>query len=251
MAAATGWPDGSPVLVGGAGDPIAGLHATFASLVALCAREEHGRGYLVEATMVEAALNAAAMSAIAYQLSGRAYGRLGNRSGDGLGSPGGVRVRGNRPVDRTGGPERRAVDVAVRHHRRCRPSSATVPLHGETAGGQGGEPGRAGPMVGGLRRGTGTQATWPSGWCAPGSRPQWSSSRPWSSRTRRSATVASSRRKITRSRRVTTTGPSLLPVGDRVVDPHLGAGPRPAQRRDLARTRRRRGRAGTAAPNSG
>ena len=66
MAAATGWPDGSPVLVGGAGDPIAGLHATFASLVALCAREEHGRGYLVEATMVEAALNAAAMSAIAY-----------------------------------------------------------------------------------------------------------------------------------------------------------------------------------------
>ncbi len=83
MAAATGWPDGSPVLVGGAGDPLAGLHATFASLVALFAREEHGRGYLVEATMVEAALNAAAMSAIAYQLSGAAYGRLGNRSGMG------------------------------------------------------------------------------------------------------------------------------------------------------------------------
>ncbi len=80
MAAATGWPGGSPVLVGGAGDPIAGLHATFASLVALCAREEHARGYLVEATMVEAALNAAAMSAIAYQLSGTGYGRLGNRS---------------------------------------------------------------------------------------------------------------------------------------------------------------------------
>jgi crotonobetainyl-CoA:carnitine CoA-transferase CaiB-like acyl-CoA transferase len=83
MAAATGWTGGSPVLVGGAGDPIAGLHATFASLVALCAREEHARGYLVEATMVEAALNAAAMSAISYQLSGKAYGRLGNRSGVG------------------------------------------------------------------------------------------------------------------------------------------------------------------------
>ncbi len=83
MAAATGWPGESPVLVGGAGDPIAGLHATFASLVALCAREEHARGYLVEATMVEAALNAAAMSAIAYQLSGAASGRLGNRSGMG------------------------------------------------------------------------------------------------------------------------------------------------------------------------
>ena len=83
MAAATGWPGGSPVLVGGAGDPIAGLHATFASLVALCTRDEHGRGFLVEATMVEAALNAAAMSAIAFQLSGVAHGRLGNRSGMG------------------------------------------------------------------------------------------------------------------------------------------------------------------------
>jgi len=83
MAAATGWPGGSPVLVGGAGDPIAGLHATFAALVALCARVEHGRGFLVEATMVEAALNAAAMSSIAFQLAGNVPGRLGNRSGIG------------------------------------------------------------------------------------------------------------------------------------------------------------------------
>jgi crotonobetainyl-CoA:carnitine CoA-transferase CaiB-like acyl-CoA transferase len=83
MAAATGWPGGSPVLVGGAGDPIAGLHATFAALVALCARVEHGRGHLVEATMVEAALNAAAMSTITFQLAGKACGRLGNRSGTG------------------------------------------------------------------------------------------------------------------------------------------------------------------------
>jgi crotonobetainyl-CoA:carnitine CoA-transferase CaiB-like acyl-CoA transferase len=83
MAAATGWPGGSPVLVGGAGDPIAGLHATFAALVALCARAEHGHGYLVEATMVEAALNAAAMSSITFQLAGNAHGRLGNRSGMG------------------------------------------------------------------------------------------------------------------------------------------------------------------------
>jgi crotonobetainyl-CoA:carnitine CoA-transferase CaiB-like acyl-CoA transferase len=80
MAALTGWPDGSPVLVGGAGDPIAGLHATFASLVALCARDESDHGYLVEATMVEAALNAAAMSAITTQLTGTAPRRLGNRS---------------------------------------------------------------------------------------------------------------------------------------------------------------------------
>jgi crotonobetainyl-CoA:carnitine CoA-transferase CaiB-like acyl-CoA transferase len=83
MAAATGWPDGSPVLVGGAGDPIAGLHATFAALVALCARAGSGRGYLVEATMVEAALNAAAPSTISYQLTGELTARLGNRSAEG------------------------------------------------------------------------------------------------------------------------------------------------------------------------
>jgi crotonobetainyl-CoA:carnitine CoA-transferase CaiB-like acyl-CoA transferase len=83
MAAATGWPDGSPVLVGGAGDPIAGLHATFAALVALSARGASGRGYLVEATMVEAALNAAALSTIICQLTGEVPARLGNRSPEG------------------------------------------------------------------------------------------------------------------------------------------------------------------------
>jgi crotonobetainyl-CoA:carnitine CoA-transferase CaiB-like acyl-CoA transferase len=83
MAAATGWPDGSPVLVGGAGDPIAGLHATFAALVALCTRAASGHGYLVEATMVEAALNAAALSTISYQLTGEVTARLGNRSAEG------------------------------------------------------------------------------------------------------------------------------------------------------------------------
>jgi crotonobetainyl-CoA:carnitine CoA-transferase CaiB-like acyl-CoA transferase len=83
MAAVTGWPGHSPVLVGGAGDPIAGLHATFAALVALFARGKSGHGYLVEATMVEAALSAAAASSIAYQLSGEVQQRLGNRSGVG------------------------------------------------------------------------------------------------------------------------------------------------------------------------
>jgi crotonobetainyl-CoA:carnitine CoA-transferase CaiB-like acyl-CoA transferase len=80
MAALTGWPGGSPVLVGGACDPIAGLHATFAALVALLARADSGQGYLVESTMVEAALNVAAMSTIGYQLTGAVQGRLGNRS---------------------------------------------------------------------------------------------------------------------------------------------------------------------------
>ena len=89
LAAATGWPEGSPVLVGGAADPISGLHATFAALVALCARSESGSGYLVESTMVEAALNAAAPALIASQLAGRPPGRVGNR-GTGGSAPQGV-----------------------------------------------------------------------------------------------------------------------------------------------------------------
>ena len=83
MASLTGWPGGSPVLVGGVGDPIAGLHATFAGLVALRARARSGHGYLVEATMVEAALGAAAMATITHQLTGEAPRRLGNRSATG------------------------------------------------------------------------------------------------------------------------------------------------------------------------
>ncbi len=83
LAAGTGWPEGSPVLVGGAADPISGLHATFAALVTLCARSESGSGYLVESTMVEAALNAATPALIASQLAGRPPGRVGNRSTSG------------------------------------------------------------------------------------------------------------------------------------------------------------------------
>jgi crotonobetainyl-CoA:carnitine CoA-transferase CaiB-like acyl-CoA transferase len=83
MASLTGWPGGSPVLAGGVGDPIAGLHATFAGLVALRARARSGHGYLTEATMVEAALNAAATATITHQLTGEVPGRLGNRSATG------------------------------------------------------------------------------------------------------------------------------------------------------------------------
>ncbi len=80
LAATTGWAGGSPVLVGGAGDPVAGLHASFATLVALVASRASGRGHLVEATMVEATLNAAAGPLIATQLTGSVQGRVGNRS---------------------------------------------------------------------------------------------------------------------------------------------------------------------------
>ena len=79
MAWLTGRPDGPPVLVRGACDPLAGLHAVFATLVALEARDRDGLGRLVEATMVEAALNAAAEQVIEHSRRGTLLSRLENR----------------------------------------------------------------------------------------------------------------------------------------------------------------------------
>ncbi len=64
MAARTGQPGGPPVLVRGAGDPLAAMHATFATLVGLFNRRQTGHGCHIEAVMVEAALNAAAEAII-------------------------------------------------------------------------------------------------------------------------------------------------------------------------------------------
>jgi crotonobetainyl-CoA:carnitine CoA-transferase CaiB-like acyl-CoA transferase len=80
LAWVTGYEDGGPTLVGGAGDPIAGLHATYAAMIALIAREQTGEGAMIESTMVEAVLNAAAPLAINAQLTGAPGTRCGNRS---------------------------------------------------------------------------------------------------------------------------------------------------------------------------
>ena len=87
MAWRTGFPDGPPVLVRGACDPLAGMHAVFATLLALRRRDRDGTGSLVESTMVEAALNAAAELIVEYGAAGRVLVREGNR---GPGSPQGV-----------------------------------------------------------------------------------------------------------------------------------------------------------------
>jgi crotonobetainyl-CoA:carnitine CoA-transferase CaiB-like acyl-CoA transferase len=76
----TGRPDGPPVLVRGAGDPLGGLHAALAALIALMGRDDDGRGRMVEATMVESVLNAAAQQSIDFQLKGEVISRRGNRS---------------------------------------------------------------------------------------------------------------------------------------------------------------------------
>jgi crotonobetainyl-CoA:carnitine CoA-transferase CaiB-like acyl-CoA transferase len=79
MAWVTGFADGSPLIPRGACDPFAGMHAVMALLIALEARERSGAGSLVEVTMVEAALNAAAEQVVEYSSSGTLLGRDGNR----------------------------------------------------------------------------------------------------------------------------------------------------------------------------
>ena len=80
MAWVTGFPDGPPVLVRGACDPLAGVHAAFATMLALGERDRRGEGMLVEAAMVEAAVNVAAEQVISFDTTGTLRTRMGNRS---------------------------------------------------------------------------------------------------------------------------------------------------------------------------
>jgi len=79
MAWMTGFADGPPVLVRGACDPLAGMHAVIATLLALLQRDADGQGRMVEAIMVEAALNVAAEQVVEYTASGTLLARDGNR----------------------------------------------------------------------------------------------------------------------------------------------------------------------------
>jgi crotonobetainyl-CoA:carnitine CoA-transferase CaiB-like acyl-CoA transferase len=79
MAWVTGFPESAPVLVRGACDPLAGMHAVIATLLALEERDRTGEGCMVEATMVEAALNAAAEQVIEWSATGTVLTREGNR----------------------------------------------------------------------------------------------------------------------------------------------------------------------------
>jgi crotonobetainyl-CoA:carnitine CoA-transferase CaiB-like acyl-CoA transferase len=78
LAWVTGWADGPPVIPRGPCDPLAGMHAALAVLVALEHRRRTGEGQLVESTMVEAVLNATADQVLERQAYGALVGRDGN-----------------------------------------------------------------------------------------------------------------------------------------------------------------------------
>jgi crotonobetainyl-CoA:carnitine CoA-transferase CaiB-like acyl-CoA transferase len=75
----TGHPDDQPRIQRGPCDPLAGMHATFATLVALAERDHTGHGHFVECAMVEGALNVAAEQVIEYTAYGNLLERMGNR----------------------------------------------------------------------------------------------------------------------------------------------------------------------------
>ena len=80
MAWITGHVDDQPRIPQGPCDPLAGMNAAFATLVALAEREITGEGSLVEVPMVEGALNAGAEQIVEYTAYGGLMHRDGNRS---------------------------------------------------------------------------------------------------------------------------------------------------------------------------
>jgi crotonobetainyl-CoA:carnitine CoA-transferase CaiB-like acyl-CoA transferase len=84
MATTTGHPDGKPTCPGGVLDPIAGMHAAFATLVALEQRAATGTGQLVEVPMIECALNIAPQPLLEWGAHGTVLTRGGNRSPDAI-----------------------------------------------------------------------------------------------------------------------------------------------------------------------
>jgi crotonobetainyl-CoA:carnitine CoA-transferase CaiB-like acyl-CoA transferase len=75
----TGYPDATPLSPYCLGDPTAGLHAVVALLIALEHRRRTGEGVLVEAAMVEAAINVAAEQVVEFSAYGALLARDGNR----------------------------------------------------------------------------------------------------------------------------------------------------------------------------
>jgi len=82
MAWLTGHVDDQPRIQRGPCDPMAGMNAAFAVLLALREREYSKLGCLIECPMVEGALNAAAEQIVEYSAYGNILQRMGNRTPD-------------------------------------------------------------------------------------------------------------------------------------------------------------------------
>ncbi|MBY0399219.1 CoA transferase, partial [Myxococcota bacterium] len=80
MAWVTGHPGGPPMVPRGICDPMGGMHAAFAMMLALEHAARTGEGQLVEVPLIEPALNAAAEQAIEWSNHGVLLERQGNRS---------------------------------------------------------------------------------------------------------------------------------------------------------------------------
>ncbi|MCY3577299.1 MAG: CoA transferase [bacterium] len=80
LAFLTGDPDGRPLVPRGMCDQLGGMHAVFATLLALEHRAQTGEGILVEVPLIEAGLNAAAEQVIEWTAYGQLLQRQGNRS---------------------------------------------------------------------------------------------------------------------------------------------------------------------------
>jgi crotonobetainyl-CoA:carnitine CoA-transferase CaiB-like acyl-CoA transferase len=76
----TGYRGGPPMMPNGPCDPLGGMHAAFAILTALEQRDVTGAGCMIEAPLVESALNLAAEEVLEFSAFGRVGERLGNRS---------------------------------------------------------------------------------------------------------------------------------------------------------------------------
>jgi crotonobetainyl-CoA:carnitine CoA-transferase CaiB-like acyl-CoA transferase len=80
LAWVTGFPDGPPLIPRGPCDPIGGLHAAFATMTAILDRDRTGLGQMVEAPLVESALNVAGQQFVEYAAYGQLVERNGNKS---------------------------------------------------------------------------------------------------------------------------------------------------------------------------
>ena len=80
MAYLTGYPEEPPQIPRGPCDPVAGLHASFATLLALEERRQSGKGRLVEVAMIDAALNVAAEALVEFSATDILMERVGNSS---------------------------------------------------------------------------------------------------------------------------------------------------------------------------